>query len=387
MGKIVIGIDYNNICNRGLFSCKFSSTDVIINDYSTEEEQGVLFRKLCWDIWRVTNIFNPDDVYIFADSKNQWRKVKIADYKGNRQKSEDIDYPSVYKVMADLLDTLKSKGYKVFDVDGAEADDLAAIYKSRMSNDPDTSMIFVTSDHDWHQLISYDETNKQFCAVYNAIANNKGRHTLTGTRGFVEWLLDGTFDAFDMLNVGFAVKPKLVTLLKNEEYAISLNEVDPNSVLMTKILCGDDGDNIRTLFEYYKPDGKKKRITPTIYKKIVEACNLTNVASLNESLNNGSLKNAVGDAMKYDVDDVDFDTRVMEQRLAVELNPELFPSYVVEGYVETESKLYKGVVNYPKSGSEIYAGTKYQDANPQSQPNAPRLNDSFASILNGKYKF
>ena len=135
--------------------------------------------------------------------------------------------------------------------------------------------------------------------------------------------------------------------------------MSPEQVILEKVMCGDDGDNVPTFFEYYK-NGKKMRVTPLKAKHVFEALEIKDVIDLVESVNNNSLKGALEKEMRYEMD-IDFGERLLRQRKLVELKSEFFPEDVISSFglhvVDVEGQGYTS--NIPRTMQDMLENTKY----------------------------
>lgn len=124
-------------------------------------------------------------------------------------------------------------------------------------------------------------------------------------------------------------------------------------------MCGDDGDNVPTFFEYYK-NGKKQRVTPLKAKHVFEALDIKDVVDLEKESTNKRFKDALEKEMKYEID-IDFSERLLRQRRLVELNSEFFPDDIkslFHNHIEDVNDLGY-TTNIPNTMQELLKDTKY----------------------------
>jgi hypothetical protein len=236
-----------------------------------------------------------------------------------------------------------------------EGDDLAALWKDTFFSAGE-DVILVTSDKDWHQLISFDPSTEEFCICYNPISNNNGKKKLYVNQAMETWL--NSEDKVDIFFRNFSLKKKKIRDLCDDKYKIVREVIDPDSVLLEKIMCGDDGDNIPAFFDYYK-NGKKVRVTPLKAKHILEKTNVTNVSQLVESADNDSLKVAMEKEMKREVE-IDFVERLARQRHLVELNRTMFPDECINAFNKhVFANASRGYVPASIKMEDVLSGTKY----------------------------
>lgn len=365
MKKLNAILDFNNLAMRALFTCQYMSDGEVVNDFSTDKECEILVRKITMDISHIIRTLYPDRVIFACDAKSPWRNDIYKDidgetYKGNRGKDENKDWNKIFEAFNDLKSILTRDGFVVTEIDATEADDIAAMWKERIMSDGDC-VALVSSDRDWVQLVDFDTKNNNFCVCYNPIPNNKGRKILYVDERYNEWV--DAEDKCDLFFTGYDPMKKRMKTVESNDSRISIQTIDPQSVVLNKIMCGDDGDNVPAIYDYYK-NGKKIRVTPLKASHIFSELNIKNVADLIESNSKGLLKNAIEKELKKDVD-VDMLARVDRQRRLVELNSELFPKKIVESFEEhtDECKNMGAVRSDAVKMEDLLKDTKYIDKN------------------------
>lgn len=382
MRNLNLCIDYSNICFRALFTCKYTNAE--INNFDTEEECNVFARKVTNDICSLMKTFNPNEVFLFLDSKEPWRESVCPNYKGTRKRDDSINMKNILSVMEDLLDIFRDKGMNIFRVWHAEADDIAALYKVNINKDSDCSSVFVTSDADWLQLVDFDEQSKRYTCVYNPIVASKSINKLFCTDKFEEWV--ETNDSMEIFCDYTSTKRKIVEAMAYNS-RINLYVIDPEKVLMDKILFGDDGDNIPAFFQYYK-SGRKVRLTEKKFEKVrsLLETEIDNVSDL-ERVNEGrDFIDAIGKVFKYDTSKLDGEVLLKTQRDCVELNPNRFPDDIVEEFSNMflYYKKHRNVpTSYLKSVDSVLKGTKYEKKTFSS--NGAKLNRIFGTIVDNTF--
>lgn len=361
--------DFNNIAMRALFTCGYGTGEGSVSTFDTDRECGVLIRKIATDMAYVMRMFTPDRVLVVCDAKSPWRNELYTDtdeeYKGNRTKDNTKNWDKIWENLNEYKEILKNKGFVVSEIDKAEADDLAALWKKELYYIAGENIVFVSSDKDWVQLIDFNSVTQRFCACFNPIADNKKQKKFFVTEEFSNWLNgeDNTPKVDIFFNNYNSQKDKLKNI-KSKDIKITYTTEDPNRVALDKIFCGDDGDNAPAFYEYYK-NGKKTRITPLKALRIYEELNISTVKDLCEADEANALQPAIEKIMKKELDDINVSERLIRQRRLVELSPELFPVDILSsfdyhqadvenvGYVPTEAVTF----------NTILAGTKYLDEN------------------------
>ena len=359
MSTLNMILDFNNFAMRSLHTCQFMEPDVKIKNFDTKKECDILIRKITIDICRVIRTFTPNRVIISCDSKQPWRKDLYKDidgmeYKGTREKDDEKNWNNIFSALDDLRGIFKKNGFIVTYIDRTEADDITTMWKEYLF-DKGEDVILVSSDMDWVQLVGVHNNN--VCLCYNPIANNTGKKRLYLNSDINEWL-----DAEEKPDIFFRNYNKTRKILKGVQFIdpkISFELVDPDRVLLNKIMTGDLSDNIPSFFHYYR-NGRKQNVTELKAKHVFEALNIHNVDDLIDVNNKMLLKDALEKEMKRDID-VDFQERLTRQRKLVELKSYLFPEDIVKKFKSTAiSTCDECTVNTSNIKMEdVLAGTKY----------------------------
>lgn len=359
MSMLNMILDFNNFAMRSLHTCQFMEPDVKIKNFDTKKECDILIRKITIDICRVIRTFTPNRVIISCDSKQPWRKdiykdIEGMEYKGTREKDDEKNWNNIFSALDDLRDIFKKNGFIVTYIDRTEADDITTMWKEYLF-DKGEDVILVSSDMDWVQLVGVHNNN--VCLCYNPIANNTGKKRLYLNSDINEWL-----DIEEKPDIFFRNYNKTRKILKGVQLIdpkISFELVDPDRVLLNKIMTGDLSDNVPSFFHYYR-NGRKQNVTELKAKHVFDALNIHNVDDLIDVNNKMLLKDALEKEMKRDID-VDFQERLTRQRKLVELKSYLFPEDIVKKFKSTAiSTCDECTVNTSNIKMEdVLAGTKY----------------------------
>ena len=376
--KLALIFDYQNIAMRSLFACSYSNEDV--SSFDTQEECNILIRKMAMDMSLVIRTFHPDRVIIATDSYGSWRKslyedIEGEEYKGNRKKDETKNWPKIFRNLDDFKEILSDFGFVVTSIRSAEADDIAALWKRRLDKDGQ-SVLFVSSDKDWLQLLDFRESDKWFCNCYNPISNNKGRRILSVTAGFDRWLKEEQMST----DIFFSNKSNVRSTfsdVSNFDKKIAFAVVDPDKVLLTKAFAGDDGDNVPSFMEYFK-NGRKVRMTELKTAKLCEALKISTMQDLLQADEVNAIRPVLEKVMGRQVDDFDISERIRRQRLMVELTPDLFPEGIVSEFEAHADKVAGSgyVSTVEMKMQDILKGTKFLDADYDK----PKENSIFTQI-------
>lgn len=372
-------IDYQNIAMRALFMCGYGDSHV--SSFDTDEECAILVRKITTDIAYVVRLFSPNRIIIAADAKHPWRKdlykPEEEGYKGTHVKDDTKNWDKIFASLDELKEIYSSKGFIVSTIQHAEADDIAGLWKNKLFNECNENIILVTSDKDWLQLVDYNSRNNVFCISFNPIASNKGKRTLSFTQECRDWIFTEE-QKTDIFFTNYSSSKELLKNLQKKDAKIDFSIVNPNKVVLEKIMCGDDGDNVPAFYQYYK-NGKKQRITPLKSTKILEELNVSTVDDLQMvSESQDILKITIEKYLKKELDDINVHQRLERQRKLVELNPILFPEEIQKSFKYLSEDAIKQDLLQTNNITmqEILKGTKYIDDNYKR----PRKSDVFDNL-------
>lgn len=190
------------------------------------------------------------DNMIFVSDGYSWRKqlevpMQLGDvrYKGNRVKTEDMDWTYIYKSIDRITEGLKENNCTVSRSRSAEGDDWMW-YWSKTLNDKGINCIIWSTDNDLKQLLKYDGT--AFTAWYNDfnglfLPDSMKEGPENDIDFFMQFTQNSTYE-----------------LLKSS--VSQVNYIRPELIIMDKIICGDSSDNIKSIVLQEK-NGKTYRIT------------------------------------------------------------------------------------------------------------------------------
>lgn len=252
MNNIII--DGNYLFYKTLFIFRPEGGKKVLEPKKQQED---FIRKIGTDMAFAIRQFGAPQRIIFTIDGRSWRKdVEIeenAGYKAHRTKESNIDWDSFFKCMNEFADVLTKQGIIVSRIDRAEGDDLMYLWSQTLMKRGENSIV-ITGDKDLHQLVRTNEN--QYTIVYNP--NSRGR-AIYGSIGLQEWVKgEDSFDLFDTSSFMKTGKD----LIRNAMDKIPVNELDPGKFLLKKILIGDDGDGVPSIFHWKSKNGKTtNRIT------------------------------------------------------------------------------------------------------------------------------
>ena len=382
--KLNLIIDFNNLLLRSVNLPGLSYSN---STFDKDEDVYDLLKKVTIDICYNIRLFNPTNVILLCDSPNAWRKDLLSNdengYKANRVKDETKNWDNLFKIVDEYKETLTQKGFNVVSIPRAEADDLAAMYKSKLYDLDNECIIFISSDKDWRQLIDFNKSLEKYVVVFNSTTNNRGKKKLYLTEdifNFVNKKDDLTFD--DKMSLLFGdvdnkkdiAKTSILNALNTNN--IIAEYVNADYIIIEKIFGGDSGDNVPGYYTYYKTNKKgtyKTTITPSQIKKLTESLHINNMNDFVQCIDyvKPELEKIMNMTLPVDNKEV-----INRQRALVELNPSLFPINITNAFEDIYSKqLPFSIKDYSNlKWQDILKDTKFIDV---SKLNKPATNNVF----------
>lgn len=204
------------------------------------ELEDLLAKSICVILSRIPTI---DNVIIMADG-GSWRKqllppksIEGTIYKGNRSQDTEIEWNYIYSALNNLIQKAREEGLTVTQYNNIEGDDWTWYWTRRLNAEGVNCLIW-SSDNDLKQLVQIDDSTNAFTAWYNDKSGIWMPHSIKGS--------DNEMDFFMNLEYYSPVLESLKTKISNQNY------VNPDDIVMSKIICGDAGDNILPIMRYQK---------------------------------------------------------------------------------------------------------------------------------------
>jgi len=328
MKQNVLALDWTNLAFRSLYLANgFDGTA----SYDTQEEINNYIGKMAMDISFILRMFAPNKVVFCIDSKHSWRKDIIGTYKINRVKSSDYNWDNIFAALDSFKEHMKKLGYVFAEVEHAEADDMLALTKEIVFQEPafqNYNLILVSADADIRQLIDFKPETNQYCMVFNEIGTGKGgfRH-LYCDKDTMQWY-DAPIDVQinDIFNFEIDNEREFIKNLIVANPKVKMEVTDPDNILLNKIFCGDDGDCVPAFYEWFNDKGNKKRFTNAPYVKMLGILGAHSIEELEQT--KGSLKEALETVLKRKINDIDVLERLERQKKLVYLNSSVFPESI-----------------------------------------------------------
>lgn len=242
--KINLILDGNYLLQRNVFSL-----------HKNNLLYGALESSLEISVNNYRQWFGFENVYFVSDSKEKsWRKQLYNEYKGNRKKDTDIDWEFVYNTYDNFKLKLSSK-VKILEFPQVEGDDWIA-YIAQTANKEGISNLIVSNDYDIKQLIKYNLDPLCINIMSNEVYTNQKIFLPKNYQIFLDKVKTESVnnDIFTLSN-----DSEFLNLIKSFMERYEVNEVNSNESLVIKLISGDAGDNIFSVWAIEK-NGKRRGI-------------------------------------------------------------------------------------------------------------------------------
>ena len=225
-----------------------------------EQAKSEIIDFVAQSINKAINFWGPNiDNIIMVQDGGSWRKyVKKPhlcdeEYKGNRVPDMEVAWDYVWDALRTICNSLKENNITCITEKYIEGDDWCW-YWSRYLNNEGINCIIWSSDADLKQLVQ--KKDEAFTVWYN----DKAGLVLP---------IDYMHDEMDIL-MNFEFIDPFVESITNKTNSVSY--INPDSIVMSKVICGDAGDNIKSIIRLKKTskNGKEQvvRISPKEWESV-----------------------------------------------------------------------------------------------------------------------
>lgn len=243
------------------------SNPQIAKEQAAVELKELLARSICV----ILNRFPIIDNIVFVADGGSWRKqlpipsqLQDTTYKGNRTQDSEIDWSYIYGSLNEILKNIKGLDITVSQYNGIEGDDWIW-YWSRRLNAEGTNCLIWSSDNDLKQLIQIDSKTNAFTAWYN---DKNGL-----------WIHESLEEESNPIDFFMKIEYSSPTLDNLRSRVDNIHYINPNTIINSKVICGDAGDNIMPVIRY-KKGNRNYRITEKDWNRIAESMSTVTIFDL-----------------------------------------------------------------------------------------------------------
>lgn len=355
MNKCTLLVDFNwlTISRFSVLSQKF---DKSLPKTCIRLAQDELKETMARSINVILNRFPCIDNIVIAADGGSWRKMlpipeQLSDttYKGNREQAIEYDWEAIFGASNELFRNCKELGITCTQFNNIEGDDWIW-YWSRRLNADGTHCIIWSIDNDLKQLVQKDSNTGAFTVWYN---DKNGL-----------WI-DEDMKEKEMDDLDFFMAPPeyhspILETLKQRSKA-SVNYVYPHDIILSKIICGDSGDNIKSVFRYQK-NGRTYRVSEKEWEKIANANGISDISTLLNSIqktaaliaNHTKYKpfkpsvSEIEEMIRYNIKLVWLNEEVIPETLLITMNAQEYKQYDIS-YIKSNYKMLVGEDNEMKN--------------------------------------
>ena len=222
-----------------------------------EKAKNEMIDFVAQSINKIINYWGPriDNIMMVQDG-GSWRKtlpkpsLVTEEYKGNRVADEDIAWNYIWDALKTLCQNFTTNHITCVTEKNIEGDDWCW-YWSKYLNRVGINTIIWTSDADLKQLVQKDAITNAWTVWFNDRAGLVLPESMQHSD--MDVLLN--FDAVD---------PWIDEVCKRVGTSQYIN---PDDIVMTKVICGDQGDNIKALLRMEHITKKGKTVTKRVSEK------------------------------------------------------------------------------------------------------------------------
>ena len=247
------------------------TNDLFVNKKEIEDFK----KKFITDLNKILEYPENVERVILCFDSHSWRKQKVLTYKSNRKKddSEKDGWTRIYKVWDELILELTNSGSEtgvfVSRVDQFEGDDLLYFW-SKLFYKQNKNTIIVGNDNDLIQLIQFNEETENFVIFLQYIIKNRRLAVPLNIIPFLN--KEDDLDTFNLDDLFLDFKTTDVTVSNKIDSivnkGVNLFTVDPEMLLLNKIILGDASDNINSCYVWEKSNSSFNRVTPSFFNDI-----------------------------------------------------------------------------------------------------------------------
>jgi 5'-3' exonuclease len=238
-------------------------------------EQAMFVRKISTDLCASLRLLPTGGRLIFTTDSRSWRKdVEIEDggYKSNRVKDENVDWTIFFDLMQTFGKHLEKMGFVYSKVEGAEGDDLLYFWANHF-NQQGENCIIISGDKDMHQLARWH--GKNWTLVWN---NNSKNNLVTVPIGWTsDWL--NSKQEVSIFDMGTTLSPDKDKLKELVNKSVT-EELSPRDFIFVKMLTGDKGDAVPSVWEMEITPGKINKVSPKKSEQVLESLRVSKWAGV-----------------------------------------------------------------------------------------------------------
>lgn len=231
--KLSLIIDGNFILNR--FAYALNNDNLLY---------GALYNSLDHYIKKQISLYNFESIYFVSDCKGSWRKQFLQQYKEPRKdkkQKKEIDWEFCYNTYNKFKDDNKNI-FKLLESPYIEGDDWIS-YITSYNNYYGISNLIISNDSDLFQKLNFDINNNWINLMTNQLAFKSALFLPVNYRAFISSISNKSDNLFEMVE-----NDDFIRLIDKLKETNKIEEVNSIEKLFCKIISGDKGDNIPSVY-------------------------------------------------------------------------------------------------------------------------------------------
>lgn len=301
---------------------------------------GSLHRAMLANIERVAAMYAWEKIFFVTDGKPSWRVTVYPEYKANRVKGDELDWEFVFKTLMAVKKELDDTGrIATFNEPMIEGDDWINCI-CRKNNKVGIGNVVLSGDRDMLQLLAYSSADGW---INFQIDDTMTRETTFIPVGYESVDIGDSkqnTDIFDLSSNGI----DFPTFYRNIT-SWNVQHIDPNMSLFVKLVHGDKGDNINSIYESKTKTNKIVNIGEdgaiSIWHKFNEMNSFRGTRDQSLFENVVDALSLVKKKQLSDEDLVSIKERLDRNIRIIELSPRHLPEHIAETIVDRLAPYYQ----------------------------------------------
>jgi 5'-3' exonuclease len=357
--KINFVVDASGIFYRSLFTIGSFGSRKGERLLESDESKGIFMRKLATDFSAlVKSVDNLSRVIVCLDSTS-WRKqieIEEGGYKISREKGRDdinVNWDAFFELTREFAEILTLRGYVISKVKDAEADDLLFLW-ARKLNSVGESVIMVTGDKDLHQVVDV-HPNGSWTVALDPVVERRKVFLTKEAKELSHVSEESEVDIFNPDSWLSTPGDFLTALLsKNDEKII-----DPVKVATYKVILGDNGDSVPSIFTWKdsKDETKIRSITENKLEKALSNLPPLTWKDLREGKLIPELTSAVNIVTKMNYSPEETERKIKRNIQLVVLHEDIIPQDIQTNFNFFFEKITSSPIHLTREA--ILEGTKW----------------------------
>lgn len=206
---------------------------------------GDLPQALINNFRKYTEMATWNQQFFVSDGSASWRKQFYDQYKATRKKDKTIDFDFAFQVYKEFKEHMENKCC-VLEANGVEGDDWINVV-TRKSNSLGIGCMIVSADKDMNQRLKYKLDPLYMNVQVEDYTTYEKIFLPQGFELFLDKMRTADERDHDLFNLPDISRCEY--MLDSLINRLQVKAIDPVESLFIKLVCGDKGDNVKSIFE------------------------------------------------------------------------------------------------------------------------------------------